>query len=113
DMKNLGEYFEKQAPKPQSAKDKGLAEQGQKLYRGGVADKGLPACAGCHGPNGAGAPAQFPRLSGQHADYTLAQLKAYNNGERGNGNAAIMKGVANKLSETEMKALAEYVAGLR
>jgi cytochrome c553 len=113
DMKNLGAYFETQTPKPQNAKDKGLAEQGQKLYRGGIADKGLPACTACHGPNGAGIPVQYPRLSGQHADYTLAQLKAYNSGERSNGNAAIMKGVATKLSEPEMKALAEYIAGLR
>ncbi|MBA2689218.1 MAG: cytochrome c4 [Burkholderiales bacterium] len=113
DMRNLGAYFEKQKPKPQAAKDKALAELGQKLYRAGNPSTGLPACAGCHGPNGAGIPVQFPRLAGQHADYTYTQLKAFNSGERGQGNAAIMSGVAAKLSEREMKALTQYTAGLR
>ncbi|HVK54102.1 MAG TPA: c-type cytochrome [Burkholderiales bacterium] len=113
DMTNVGAYFEKQAPKPQAAKDKTLAVQGEKLYRAGNTDKGVPACTACHGPNGAGIPAQFPRVAGQYADYTLAQLKAYSSGERASGNAAVMRGVAAKLSEQEMKALAEYIAGLR
>lgn len=113
DMKNLGAYFEAQKPKPQSAKDKTLAELGQKLYRGGNAGTGLPACTACHGPTGAGIPAQFPRLSGQYAEYTYVQLKAYASGERANGNAAIMSGVAVHLSDREMKALAEHIAGLR
>ena len=112
DMKNLGAYFEMQTPKPQSAKDKALAELGQKIYRGGNAATGVPACAACHGPNGGGIPAQYPRLSGQYADYTYSQLKAYNSGERANGNAAVMQGVAAHLSDSEMKALAEYIAGL-
>ena len=113
DMKSLGAYFEKQTPMPRSAKDKTLAELGQKLYRGGNAATGVPACAACHGPGGAGIPAHYPRLSGQYADYTYAQLKAYNGGERASGNAAVMKGVAAHLSDGEMKALGEYIAGLR
>ncbi|MES2353754.1 MAG: c-type cytochrome [Pseudomonadota bacterium] len=113
DMKNLGAYFESQAPKPQASKDKALAEQGERLYRGGNADKGAPACTACHGPNGAGIPVLYPRLAGQHADYALAQLKAYSSGERSGGNAAPMVAIAAKLSEVEMKALAEYIAGLR
>src|SRR5438105_736610 len=73
DMKNLGAYFEKQPLKPQAAKDKKLAEQGQKLFRGGNLDTGLSACMGCHGPNGAGVPNMYPHLAGQYADYTFAQ----------------------------------------
>jgi cytochrome c553 len=112
DMNNLGAYFEAQKPKPQSAKDKTLAELGQKLYRGGNAATGVPACTACHGPTGAGIPAQFPRLTGQYAEYTYAQLKAYGSGERAAGNAAIMGGVAAHLSDHEMRALAEYISGL-
>jgi cytochrome c553 len=113
DMANLGAYFEKQTLKPQAARDKSLAELGQKLYRAGNGANGVPACAACHGPNGAGIPANYPRLGGQYADYTYAQLKAYNSGERAQGNAAIMQGVAAHLSDHESKALAEYIAGLR
>lgn len=113
DMKSLGAYFAKQTPKPQAAKNKPLAEQGESLYRAGNATGGQPACAACHGPRGAGIPVEFPRLAGQHPDYTVAQLKAYNSGERSAGTAAIMNGVAGKLSEHEMKALAEYTLGLR
>lgn len=112
-MHDLGAYFAKQTPKPQPAKDKALAELGGSLYRAGNAATGQPACLACHGPAGAGIPVEFPRLAGQHADYTYAQLKAFNSGERAAGNAAIMSGVATKLSEREMKALAAYTMGLR
>ena len=94
---------------------------GQKLFRGGVASKGLPACAGCHGPAGAGIPAQYPRIAGQFADYTEAQLKAFReagtNPNPTNGRAndpnKMMRMVAAKLTDYEIKALADYIAGLR
>ena len=70
-----------------------------------------PACAGCHSPNGAGIPAQYPRLGGQHADYTAAQLIAFRDGAR--QNSAQMTGVAAKLNDREIKAVADYIAGLR
>ena len=113
DMANLGAYFERQTLKPQAARDKNLAMLGQNIYRAGNPASGVPACAACHGPNGAGIPANYPRLGGQYADYTYAQLKAYNSGERAHGSAAIMQGVVAHLSDHETKALAEYIAGLR
>lgn len=113
DMANLGAYFSKQTPRPDTAKDKGLAEKGQKLYRGGNAATGVPACAACHSPNGAGIPAQYPRLAGQHVEYTLAQLKAFRAEERTNDINKIMRTIAAKMSDQEMKEVAEYVAGLR
>ncbi|MBI2312842.1 MAG: cytochrome c4 [Betaproteobacteria bacterium] len=113
DMKNLGAYFAAQAPKPGTAKDKDLVVLGQKLYRGGDMGRGIPACAGCHSPNGAGIPAQYPRLAGQHADYTVAQLKGFRSGERANDPQKMMRMIAAKMSDREIQALAEYVAGLR
>jgi cytochrome c553 len=113
DMKNVGAYFAKQKPKERAARDETLAKEGAKLYRGGNMKNGVPACTGCHGPDGAGIPAQFPRLSGQYSDYTLAQLKAFRAGERANDPAKMMRMVAEKLSDREMQALAEYISGLR
>lgn len=113
DMVNLGAYFAKQAPKPGTAKDKALAEQGQKLYRGGNPATGVPACAACHSPSGAGIPAQYPRLAGQHAEYTLAQLKAFRAEDRANDANKMMRTIAAKMSDQEMKAVAEYITGLR
>lgn len=109
DMDSLGVYFAEKKSKGNSAKDPALAKLGEKIYRGGNASTGVPACAGCHAPNGIGIPAQYPRLSGQYADYTVTQLKAFNAGERNN---VMMNGVAARLSEKEMKAVAEYIAGL-
>ena len=119
DMKALGVYFSQQKPKGQAAKDPALARTGQKLYRGGDAATGLPACAACHGPAGAGIPKQYPRLAGQHADYAYAQLKAFPAGERGadkdgkDVNGRIMAAIAAKMTDAQMKALADYTAGLR
>ena len=110
DMKNLAAYYAWQKLKPQSARDKALAEQGRQLYRGGNAASGVAACAGCHGPTGAGIPVQYPRLAGQYADYNLAQLKAFRAGERVN---VAMQGIAARLTDQEMKAVSEYIAGLR
>lgn len=113
DMRNLAAFFAGQAAKPGAAKSKDLVALGQKIYRGGIASKGVAACASCHGPNAAGIPAQYPRLSGQHAEYIEVQLKAFRSGERGNDPNGSMRGVAGKLSDREIQAAADYVAGVR
>ncbi|MEP7207490.1 MAG: c-type cytochrome [Casimicrobiaceae bacterium] len=119
DMAALGAYYAQQQPKPGGGKDATLAQAGQKLYRGGDAALGIPACAACHAPSGAGIPKNYPRLAGQHAEYTIAQLKAFKAGERGNdkegkdANGRIMGTIAARMSETQMRAAAEYTQGLR
>ena len=112
-MRDLAAYFAAQTYKPEVAKNRDSIELGQRLFRGGNPAKGLPACGGCHGPSGAGIPAQFPRIAGQYADYTEAQLKAFRTGERANDPNKMMRDVAARLSDVEIKALADYVAGLR
>lgn len=113
DMKNLAAYFASQKAGPRAARDEKLVRQGEAIYRGGIAAKGVPACAACHAPNGAGMPAQFPRIAGQHADYTVMQLKAFRAGQRANDPAQMMRGAAAKMSDQEIAAVAEYIAGLR
>lgn len=113
DMRNLAAYFAGQKPSAGTAHDAELVVQGQKLYRGGNAEKGVPACAGCHSPDGAGIPVQYPRLAGQHTEYTLNQLKAFRAGERASGLSGMMKTIASRLDDHQMAALAEYIAGLR
>jgi cytochrome c553 len=111
DMKNVAAFYGGKQAKPGSAKNKELVSLGEKLYRGGASDRMIPACSGCHSPNGAGIPAQYPRLAGQHADYAEAQLVSFRNGARANN--AVMTGIAAKLNDREIKALADYIAGLR
>ena len=113
DMQNLGAYFESQKIKPRAAKDPALVKLGQDIYRGGILAKGVAACTSCHGPNGAGMPAQFPRIGGQFPEYSIAQLQAFRLGERANDPNGMMRSIAAKLSDNEMKAVAEYIAGLR
>ncbi len=113
DMKNVAAYYASQPARPRTARDPALVKEGQLIYRGGIAAKNVAACASCHSPNGAGLPAQFPRIGGQHAEYTAAQLKAFRAGERKNDANAMMRTVAAKLSDREVAAVAEYVAGLR
>jgi len=113
DMKGLSSYFASQTLKPESAKNKASVELGQKLWRAGDLKRGIPACAACHGPAGAGLPAQYPRLSGQFADYTEAQLRAFRAGERANDPAKMMRTIALKMTDPEIKAVADYAAGLR
>ena len=113
DMRNLAAYFAGQKPKGNAARDAELANLGQTIFRGGVLSKGVAACAGCHAPNGAGIPAQYPRLAGQHPGYVEAQLKAFRAGERANDPNRMMRVVAAKLSDREIAAVAEYIAGLR
>jgi cytochrome c553 len=118
EMKALGVYFSQQKPKGLAAKDAELAAVGQKVYRGGDVARGVPACAACHSPNGVGIAKNYPRLAGQYADYTLAQLKAFRADERGadkagkDTNGKIMATIADRLSDAQMKALAEYTSGL-
>jgi cytochrome c553 len=111
DMRNVAAFYASKQAKPGFAKNKDIVAAGEKLYRGGSAERGVPACSGCHGPNGAGIPAQYPRLAGQHADYVEAQLTAFRSGARRNN--PVMAAVAAKLSDREIKAVADYVAGLR
>ena len=111
DMKNVAAFYASKQAKPGFAKNRDLATLGEKIYRGGIADRSIPACSGCHGPNGAGIPSQYPRLAGQHADYVESQLTAFRGGVRHNNVA--MAGVAAKLNDREIKALSDYVAGLR
>lgn len=113
DMKNLAAYYAGQKLKPAVATDKELAALGQKIWRGGVAASGVPACAGCHGPDGAGMPSQYPRLSGQFAEYVAAQLKAFRDGARVNDPNGMMRGVAARMTEREIQAVSQYAAGLR
>ena len=121
DMKNVAAWLGSKTSAANFAKEKDLVVLGERIYRGGVADRQIAACAGCHNPTGAGIPAQYPRLAGQHADYTMAQLNAFReHGNRGagqpsvgRGNSAQMSGVAAKLNDREIKAVADYVAGLR
>jgi cytochrome c553 len=113
DMQNLAAYFSMQQPKPGTSKDQNLALVGQKIYRGGVQGTGVPACASCHGPQGKGIPVQFPRLAGQHADYTYTQLNAFRVGTRANDAAKMMRSIAAKMTDGEMKAVAAYIQGLR
>lgn len=113
DMKSLSVYFSQQKLKPASAKDEKLVAEGQKIWRMGDFDKGVPACAGCHGATGAGLPAQYPALSGQYAEYTEDQLKKFRLDERANDAEKVMRIIAAKLSDRQIKAVAEYAAGLR
>jgi cbb3-type cytochrome c oxidase subunit III len=111
DMKNVAAWVGSKEAKPNFAKEKDLVVLGERIYRGGIADRQIAACAGCHTPNGAGIPSQYPRLSGQHADYAVAQLTAFRDGVR--KNSAQMAGVAAKMNDREIKAVADYIAGLR
>jgi cbb3-type cytochrome c oxidase subunit III len=111
DMKNIAYWVGSQKAKPGFAKDKELVALGERIYRGGIAEKQVAACAGCHSPNGAGVPSQYPRLSGQHADYTTAQLVAFRENTR--KNSTQMSQIAFRLNEREIKAVADYIAGLR
>jgi len=113
DMRAVSAYYAAQKLSPATASDKDLAARGQKLWRGGHAEKGIAACAGCHGPDGAGIPGLYPRLSGQFAGYVEAQLALFRSGARANDPNGMMRGVAARMSDEEIKAVAQYAAGLR
>lgn len=111
DMRNIAFWLASKSAKDGFAKDKALVALGERIYRGGVAERQIAACSGCHSPNGAGIPAQYPRVSGQHADYTTAQLSAFREGSR--RNSVQMGNVAAKLNDREIRAVSDYIAGLR
>jgi len=113
DMADLAAYFSRQPVQGLEA-DPSLYEQGEALYQGGDASRGLPACIACHGPQGKGnGPAQYPAVRAQHSLYAYNQLKAYASGERSAVSNDIMQTVAAKLTDQEMRALASYMQGLR
>ncbi|MBA4329797.1 MAG: cytochrome c4 [Polaromonas sp.] len=111
DMRNISYWVASRPVKPGFAKDKALVALGERIYRGGISDRQVPACAGCHSPNGAGVPSQYPRLGGQHAEYTATQLTTFRDG--GRANSLQMSQVAAKLNDREIRAVADYIAGLR
>ncbi|MBI5721742.1 MAG: cytochrome c4 [Burkholderiales bacterium] len=111
DMKQVAAFYASKSAKPGFAKDKTLVALGERLYRGGSLAAKVPACAGCHSPTGGGIPSQYPRLAGQHADYTEAQLTAFRGGAR--ANSPQMSAIAAKMSEREIKAVSDYISGLR
>ncbi len=111
DARSVAAYYAAQPLKPAAARDKSLVELGQRIYRGGILSKGVPACAGCHGPSGAGIPSLYPRLHGQFAEYTEAQLVAFRQNAR--RNSAQMTAISERLSDREIKAVSDYIAGLR
>jgi cytochrome c553 len=111
DMNNIAAFLAKQEPSLGVAQNKDTIELGQSIYRGGIAAKGVPACAACHSPTGAGIPNQYPLMGGQWAEYNAAQLVAFREGTR--KNSSQMTTIATKLSDQEMKAVSDYMAGLR
>ncbi|EHR73189.1 cytochrome c553 [Burkholderiales bacterium JOSHI_001] len=111
DMKNVAAFYASKSAKPGFSKLKDSVVLGEKIYRGGIADRSVPACSGCHSPNGAGIPAQYPRLASQHSDYTEAQLNAFRAGTR--TNSPQMTAIAAKMNDKEIKAVADYIGGLR
>ncbi len=112
DRADLAAFYASQ-PVKVGAADEALVEEGQKIYRGGNPASGLAACIGCHGPAGAGNPAaKFPAVGGQHAQYVVNQLNAFKSGERDNDAGKMMRNIAGKMSEQEMKAVASYIQGL-
>ena len=111
EMKNIAAYLDVQKAKPGAAKNKDTIDMGKKIFRAGVAEKNIPACSACHGPGGAGIPNQFPRIGGQHQDYTVAELTNFKSGVR--KNSVQMTTIAKRMSEDEIKAVADYIAGLK
>ena len=111
DIRNVAYWLSSKSAKPGFAKDRELVILGERIYRGGIAERQIAACAGCHSPNGAGIPAQFPRLSGQHADYSVAELIGFRDGTR--KNSLQMTQVSARMNDREIRAVADYIAGLR
>lgn len=111
DMRHIAAFYASKESPPGFARNKDTVTLGERIWRGGVSSKGIPACAGCHSPNGAGIPAQYPRMAGQHAEYTEVQLLAFRSGLRANN--AQMTAIAYKMNEAEIKAVSDFAAGLR
>ncbi|MAF81771.1 MAG: cytochrome c4 [Proteobacteria bacterium] len=110
DIDNLSAYYSQQKIRPSYASNIELAKAGEVVYKGGDESRGVPSCSSCHGPRGLGIPGQYPRISGQHATYTASTLKSYKNGSRANNKQMMM--ISSRLTEEQINALAEYLAGL-
>ena len=113
DMINLGRYFSEQVIVLSSANKNGVGSLGESIFRAGIKDKGVAACASCHGPAGHGIPDKYPRLNAQHSQYTLSQLNSFRLELRKNDPDAVMRTISQKLTEQEMQAVADYIQGLR
>jgi cytochrome c553 len=113
DMADVAAFYSTQKLIPDTAKNKDTAVIGERIWRGGIVERGVPACAGCHGATGKGVPAQYPLLGGQWAEYTEAQMIAWRSGARANDPNAMMRTIAARLSDREIKAVSDYIAGLR
>jgi cytochrome c553 len=110
-MKHVAAYYASKPAPVGFATNKDTVLLGERIYRGGIAERKVPACAGCHSPSGAGIPSQYPRLGGQHAGYTEAQLLSFRSGAR--ANSTQMTTIADKMKDHEIKAVSDYLAGLR
>jgi cytochrome c553 len=110
DMRNVAAFYASKTAKPGLSKNKATVALGEKIWRGGIAEKNVPACAGCHGPAGAGVPAQYARLAGQHAEYVSAELGLFRSGKR--ANSPQMATIAARMSDAEIAAVSDYVEGL-
>ncbi|KKO66246.1 Cytochrome c4 [Janthinobacterium sp. KBS0711] len=114
DKKNIAAYLGAQLSKPGAAKNKDTIDLGKKIYRGGIASKQVAACASCHGATGNGIPVQYPRIAGQHQDYTVAQLTMFRSTKAdARKNSAEMHTIAARMSDDEIAAVADYIAGLK
>ncbi|MFN9504355.1 MAG: c-type cytochrome [Rubrivivax sp.] len=111
DLRHVAAFYASKAAKPGAAKSKDTLRLGERIWRGGIADKAVPACASCHGPTGKGIPAQYPRIAGQHAEYTESQMVAFRSGARANN--VQMSQIAARMSDLEIKAVSDYAAGLQ
>lgn len=114
DIRNVAYFLSTQKLNPEtaaSATNEQTMERGQAIWRGGIPDRGVPACAGCHSPNGAGIPGKYPRLSGQYPGYIADQLRLFRSGDR--NNSVEMFEVADRMSDRDIAAVADYAAGLR
>ena len=111
DVRDVAAYLSKQEAKPGAARNKETVDIGKQIYRAGIAGKNVPACAACHGPVGAGMGGTFARLAGQHQDYIAGQLVKFRTGERRNSEQ--MTAIAKRMSDEEIQAVADYIAGLQ
>lgn len=110
-MRHVAAFYAGKQAKPGAARNKDTIRLGERIWRGGIAEKQVPACAGCHGPNGSGIPAQYPRLASQHGDYLELQMNTFRSGARANN--AQMTAIAAKMTDLEIKAVSDYAAGLQ
>ena len=111
DMVDVAYYFASQKANKLAATNQESLALGEKIWRGGIASRAVPACAACHAPNGAGMPIKYPRLAGQKADYTELQLKDFRDGVRKND--LVMPHVVNGMNDAQIKAVSDFIQGLR